>query len=86
MLSRLGCVSLLIILSNVMGLVSSDPDYMDQSCHDSKVSNTLIVGCLSSLVFCFIGILPAFFIRTDVDEEKFSKIDFKFFFNVQEDE
>jgi len=39
----------------------------------SRMSSTLLVGLLSSLVFSFIGILPAFFIRTDKDEEMFSK-------------
>ena len=39
----------------------------------SRISSTLMVGVLSSLVFSFIGILPAFFIRTDKDEEMFSK-------------
>jgi len=46
---------------------------------ESRISSTLLVGLLSSLVFCFIGILPAFFIRTDKDEEMFSKYFFYFF-------
>lgn len=42
-------------------------------------STILLVGLFSSLVFCFIGILPAFFIRTDADEEKFkNSLVFKF--------
>lgn len=40
----------------------------------SQTLSILVVGVLSSVVFSFIGILPAFFIRTDADEEKFSKI------------
>jgi hypothetical protein len=39
----------------------------------SQTFPILVVGVLSSVVFSFIGILPAFFIRTDADEEKFSK-------------
>ena len=31
------------------------------------------VGVLSSLVFAFVGVLPAFFIQSDADEEAFSK-------------
>lgn len=42
----------------------------------SKISSTLLVGLLSSVVFSFIGILPSFFIRTDKDEEIFSKFIF----------
>lgn len=45
-----------------------------ESCQmKSDFTSLFVVGTFSSLVFCFIGILPAFFIRTDKDEEKFSK-------------
>jgi hypothetical protein len=37
-----------------------------------KTFKTLVVGVFSSIVFGLIGILPALFIRTDKDEEKFS--------------
>ena len=59
--------------------------------NESKMSSVLIVGVLSSLVFSFVGILPSFFIRTDIDVEKFSKkliillftLFFLFFFLIQ---
>ena len=42
----------------------------------SNTISILVVGLLSSVVFSFVGILPALFIRTDADEEKFSKFSF----------
>jgi hypothetical protein len=46
--------------------------------NSSKMSSVLIVGILSSCVFSFVGILPSFFIRSDIDVEKFSKESFCF--------
>jgi hypothetical protein len=76
-------------LSLLIGLVNSNSNQDEisinrstsNSCKstESRISSTLLVGLLSSLVFSFIGILPAFFIRTDKDEEIFSKFfNFKF--------
>ncbi len=65
-------------ISKALGQSLSVHTDTNESCSidDSSLnlSSTLIVGCISSLVFCFIGILPAFFIKTDADEEKFSMI------------
>ncbi len=50
------------------------PDESQETCRTkSDLYTLLVVGSFSSFVFCFIGILPAFFIRTDADEERFSK-------------
>ena len=42
----------------------------------SQTFPILVVGVLSSVVFSCVGILPALFIRTDADEEKFSNYKF----------
>jgi len=50
------------------------PNEAQETCRTkSDLYSLLVVGSFSSFVFCFIGILPAFFIRTDADEERFSK-------------
>lgn len=74
MLQRL----LSILMLCMLVVVSGEPEPVappdDGYCvPESNYSSLVFVGLFSSLVFCFIGILPAFFIRTDADEEKFSK-------------
>lgn len=39
-----------------------------------KSSSIFIVGLASACIFCFVGVLPSFFIRTDADEERFGMI------------
>jgi hypothetical protein len=40
---------------------------------DDSQYTTLLVGVISTFVFCLIGVFPALFIRTEDDVEKFSK-------------
>ena len=76
----IGLIILLIDKIYLMGDQSVNPKKQptlnqtnDVCTNQSKVSSVLIVGVLSSLVFSFVGILPSFFIRNDIDVEKFSK-------------
>lgn len=40
---------------------------------DSSQYTTLLVGVVSTFVFCLIGVFPALFIRSEDDVEKFSE-------------
>ena len=40
---------------------------------EKQLRSTLFVGLMSTLIFSFIGILPALFIKNETDEEKFSE-------------
>lgn len=70
MIKILQCFLLVSFLTTVL-----PNDINDQIEHCSNKTNVnhsiLIVGLSSAVVFCFIGVLPSFFIRTDADEKKF---------------
>ncbi len=66
--------SVLLLVQVACEIEPVAPSETEETCETKSDLTTLfVVGSLSSLVFCLIGILPAFFIRTDADEERFSK-------------
>ena len=78
MLTRFEAICILFLAFICQITCESEPiapaNLVKDSCSKQQSFSTiLLVGLFSSLVFCFIGILPAFFIRTDEDEKKFSK-------------
>ncbi|RNA18809.1 zinc transporter ZIP13 -like protein [Brachionus plicatilis] len=62
-----------LFVSCIVLVLPTDINDKFQQCSDQNNSfdSILIVGLTSAFVFCFIGILPSFFIRTDADEKKF---------------
>lgn len=67
------CLVILVVSSELEPIKQVDDvdGYCEASGSGISYSSLFFVGLFSSLVFCFIGILPAFFIRTDADEQKF---------------
>lgn len=62
----------LLIVSCIALVLPNDTNGHIHQCSNSDYHQSiLIVGVVSAFVFCFIGILPSFFIRTDADEKKF---------------
>ncbi len=69
--------NLIVLLANVLSDNLNDEVLKNstnetQCQNNSRLSTTLLVGFISSLIFSFIGVLPSFFIRNDLDEERFS--------------
>lgn len=65
----------LLIVSCIAIVLPNDINDQIQQCSNTDFHQSiLIVGVTSAFVFCFIGILPSFFIRTDADEKKFGNI------------
>jgi hypothetical protein len=66
-----------VLFFSVIAYAHTSQQQTGESCekkaHGLTFNSICFVGCMSAFVFCFVGILPSFFIKSDKDEQKFGK-------------